>query len=267
LSQTPLFRRTGLSLILLATLLAACNSNPSLPAAEEPQSQVSASSGARGSAKIHTELASLYFEDGKLAVALEELRVAIAADSSYAPAYNVLGLVHMDLRENDQAEQNFRRALSLASNDPEINNNFGWFLCQVGREKESLGYFNIALKNPLYPTPDRASINAGRCSEKMGDLAGAENYYQRALRLNRNNPQAMLAMAGLQYRRDNLDESLRLVKDFHQGNEPTAESLWLALRLARKLGNRTDEASFNSQLRRRFPGSRETQALLKGNYE
>jgi type IV pilus assembly protein PilF len=43
--------------------------------------------------------------------------------------------------------------------------------------------------------------------------------------------------------------------------------LWLALRVERKLGQRLAEAKLASQLRRRFPGSRETQALQRGDYD
>ena len=103
----------------------------------------------RNRARIHTELASAYFERGNMGVALEELRIAIAADPNYAPAYNVLGLVHMDLRENDVAQRYFERALALSANDPDINNNYGWFLCQTGREEQSIAYFLAALENSL----------------------------------------------------------------------------------------------------------------------
>ena len=54
---------------------------------------------ARTRAKAHTELASAYYELGNLGVALEEVRIALAADPNYAPAYNVQGLVYMDLKE------------------------------------------------------------------------------------------------------------------------------------------------------------------------
>lgn len=254
-------------LLLVGALLSACNTIPSQPMAEEPQSQRAVSGDARNRAKIHTELGALYFQDSQLATALDELRIALAADSSYAPAHNVLGLVHMDLRENEAAEQSFRRALSIAPNDPEINNNYGWFLCQSGRSRESLAFFNSAVKNPLYPTPERAYLNAGRCAEKSGDMEGAEAYLQKAVRFSRNNAQAVVALAGLQYKRGNLDESYRLVRDLHRSSEPSAESLWLGLRLARKLGDRDQESNFHAQLRRRFPGSPEAQALTKGNFE
>jgi len=54
---------------------------------------------------------------------------------------------------------------------------------------------------------------------------------------------------------------------FNKLVEPSAESLWLALRIERKLGDTATEMSLATQLRRRFPGSREYQALVKGIYE
>jgi type IV pilus assembly protein PilF len=49
--------------------------------------------------------------------------------------------------------------------------------------------------------------------------------------------------------------------------QPTAASLWLALRIERRLGSRTAELSYANQLRRRFPDSPEYQALQRGQYE
>jgi type IV pilus assembly protein PilF len=48
---------------------------------------------------------------------------------------------------------------------------------------------------------------------------------------------------------------------------PSAESLWLAVRIERKLGERVAEQSFANQLRRRFPGSPEYQALQRGQFD
>jgi len=58
----------------------------------------------RNRAKIHTELAAQYYSRGNMGVALEELRIAAAADPSYAPTQSMFGLVYMDLRENQLAE-------------------------------------------------------------------------------------------------------------------------------------------------------------------
>jgi type IV pilus assembly protein PilF len=223
----------------------------------------------RARAKIHTELGAMYFQDGNVAVALDELKVALEADSSYAPAYSVRGLVRTFLRETESAEEDFRRALRLAPEDPEINNNYGWFLCQTGKERQSIVYFLNAVKNPLYSTPDRAYTNAGGCALKAGDLIGAERYLQQAIRLSKDGGiAARVELASLNYRRGTLDEARRLINEALQGMEPASpEALWLALRIDRKLGNRQSESAFASQLRSRYPGSREYQEFLKGNFE
>jgi type IV pilus assembly protein PilF len=44
--------------------------------------------------KFIPSLARMYFQDGSMSVALDELRIALAADSSYFQAYSVRGLVY-----------------------------------------------------------------------------------------------------------------------------------------------------------------------------
>ena len=221
----------------------------------------------RNRARIHTELGSAYYQRGNMGVALEELRIAIAADPDYAPAYSVLGLVHMDLRENAVAQQQFERALSLSSNDPDINNNYGWFLCRTGREEQSIAYFLAALKNPLYKTPARSYVNAGLCSLGKNDGRDAVEFFERALKSEPDNLPALINLASAQYKRGQLEVARGLVRRFNKLVEPTADSLWLALRIERKLGDTVAENSLATQLRRRFAGSREYQDLIKGRFE
>src|SRR5205814_5872861 len=92
----------------------------------------------RNRARVHTELAGAYYERGNMGVALDELRQATLADPSYAQAYGLLGLVYMELKDARQAESNFERGLRLSPNDADLNHNYGWFLCQNGREKDSI---------------------------------------------------------------------------------------------------------------------------------
>jgi type IV pilus assembly protein PilF len=221
----------------------------------------------RNRARIHTELASLYFQRGNMPVALEELRIATSADANYAPAYSLFGLVYMELRENTLAQTNFERALRMSPTDPDINHNFGLFLCQTGREAESLKYFQQAVRNPLYPTPWRSFAAAGQCSMRKDNIKDAEDFFQRALRLEPNDPVSLLQLGQIRYRQGNLDEARRLVSRFNKIVEPNAESLWLALRIERKAGERVQEQAFATQLRRRFNGSREYQLLQRGEYD
>jgi type IV pilus assembly protein PilF len=179
----------------------------------------------------------------------------------------MFGLVYMELRENQLAEINFQRALSLAPTDPDINHNYGWFLCQTGREAESIKFFEQAIRNPLYPAPWRSYSAAGVCSLKRNDVKQAEDFFQRALRLEPDEPASLLQLGQIRYAQGNLEEARKLAGRFNKLVSPTAESLWLALRVERRLGERVSESSYATQLRRRYPNSREYQLLQRGAYD
>ncbi len=259
------------ALLIACGALAGCAQSPAISASQantvETGTMVGDASDPRNRARIHTELGSAYFERGNMGVALEELRIAIDADPNYAPAFNVLGLVHMELRENAVAQQHFERALRLSPNDPDINNNYGWFLCQSGREEQSITYFLAALKNPLYGTPARSYVNAGLCSMKKNNERDAFDYFQRALRSEPDNLQALLNLASIQYKRGQLEAARGYISRFNKLVEPTAESLWLALRIERKLGDKAAENLLSTQLRRRFSGSQEYRDMVQGKFE
>jgi len=222
----------------------------------------------RSRARIHTELGALYFRDGNVAVALEELRIALEIDPKYEHAYAMRGLLNFYTGERREAEEDFRKALSLANNDPEINNNYGTFLCQTGRMDESIAYFMLAARNPSYRTPDLAFLNAGQCAAMAGDDKAAEEYLSRSARLAPY-PSAitMVEQAGIRYRRGAYEEARRLLSNARRVGSPDAKALWLSVRVERRLGNYDSSQSYAAQLQRQFPDSGEVQDMRRGNYE
>jgi type IV pilus assembly protein PilF len=264
-----------LGLAVVVSLIVGCASQERAPEPSEPRPAqgedgaplIGEMRDARTRAKAHTDLAVAYYEIGNLGVALEEARIALQADSTFAPAYNVQGLVQLELKEVAAAESSFQRGLRIAPQDPDLNHNYGWFLCQSGREDQSIQWFMNAIRNPLYATPSKSYSAAGRCLLKRNP-AEAANYLDRALRLDPNNVQAMLPLADLLYQRRQLPEAKALVVRFNRlVPEPTAESLWLGVRIERRLGDRQAETNLASQLRRRYAGSPEFQLLQRGEYD
>ncbi len=223
------------------------------------------------SARLHTELASQYFARGQYAISLQELRIALSSDSAYAPAYNILGLVHAELREDSQADSHFKRSLDLSPNYSEAHNNYGVFLCQRGRMTESLHHFEEALRNPLYATPEKALANAGNCvMEKQGDLARAENYFARALKRVPQQATALLGMAEVHFRQDRWLAARSVLRQYSArvGDAVLGpQALWLGVRVERKLGDREAEANYGAQLRRGHPESMQAQWLLTSQYD
>jgi len=253
-----------LAALAAIVLVAAC-------ATREPDSSggtiVGEVGDARNRARVHTELAGAYYERGNMGVALDELRQANIADPSYAQAYGLLGLVYMELKDARQAESSFERGLRLSPNDADLNHNYGWFLCQNGREKDSIRYFLQALRNPLYNSPGRTYSAAGLCSIRAGNIKDAEEFLQRALKLDPDDPTGLLQLAQIRYRQGNVDEARRFISRYNKLVSPSPESLWLALRIERKGGERAAEQGYANQLRRRFPNSAEYQSLQRGQYD
>ena len=249
----------------LILIITGCVSTSHEPANYAPQGGTETDLQAR--ARIHTELAAGYFELANYAVALQEATEALKSDPNYAPAFNVLGMVYMELRDDKAAESSFQRALRISPLDSNSNDNYGRFLCLRKGEKEGIKYFLTALRNPLYATPDASWVNAGICSSQAGDLKSAEDYFQQALKVRPTQQQALFQMADMAYGRKNYPEAKAYLTRLLRDLEPTAETLWLALRVERGLGDRNAEASLGFQLRNRFPDSREARALSAGQFE
>lgn len=216
----------------------------------------------RASAKIHTELAGMYYQRAQMAVALSEVETAIKADSGYAPAYNMRGLIRMTLREDKEADADFKQSLHIEPNDSETHNNYGWFLCQRGRPADSIAHFLVALKNPLYTTPERAYLNAGVCSQKAGNYTDAQDFLQKSLTVRPGLPAALLGMAEVSFAQGAFHTSKRYFSDYRRGGEGlSAANLLLGVRIERAVGDSTSAAEFAQQLRKHYPDSTEARLL------
>lgn len=255
--------------LLLTGLLGGCATSPSTDRSrvQVPASQEVVRGEARTRAKAHTDLGFEYYAQNQYGVALQEAKVALKDDGSYTPALNLLALIYMSLGDNQSAEESFQRAIQTSPGDPEIANNYGFFLCQTKRELQSIQYFNTALQNTLYPTPWVALTNAGDCSLKLGDYKAAESYLQKALAMVPNGARALLLMANLKYQQKQFVEARTYIIDLHRNAEPSAESAFLAYRIARNTGNRDDEARYLALLRKKYPDSVEHKKLLQGVLE
>jgi type IV pilus assembly protein PilF len=256
-------RTVTAALVAVFVVLAGC----SIPVAqiEPPNSrQPSQELPPQDRARIHTELSAGYYARGQYDVALEELNGAIKIDPGYAPAYGMLGLVYSELRDEPQAERHFQRAIALNPQDPEVRNNYGWFLCQRGHEPQALGQFELAIKNPFYRTPDMAMINAGRCAARIGDRKGAEAYFQQALAVSPANPTAHFLLTDLAYKAGDLQLARTRMRVIMTSASPSPEALLLAVCIERKLGNKPDEASYAFQLRQRYPNANEVKLIDSG---
>jgi type IV pilus assembly protein PilF len=222
-------------------------------------------------AMIRLQLAVGYYQEAKYEVALDEVKQAIAATPGSADAYGLRALIYTAMGQLPLADENYQHALKLAPHNPELSNNYGAFLCQsANKPAHAMGYFDAALKNPAYRSPVSALVNAGNCALKTRQYDAAERYLLDALRYNPDLPAASAGLARVYFERRDYQRAGFFINRLTAAaklDTLSADVLWLALRVQRKLGDRTLEASLAAQLRRRFPGSPEYASFERGAFD
>lgn len=253
-------------LAIATALLAGCGTRP-LTDAQGGQPTSAEQTGDQKRARIRLPLAVAYYEQGQMEVALDEIRQALQADPDFADAYSMRGLIYMNMGEPRLAEDNFLQALKLAPNSPDFNNNYGWFLCQNGRERQSIAYFDAALKSRAYRSPAKALNNAGTCSLKFGDKDAAERYLSQAFQYDPGNSTINASLARIYLERGDYERARFYIGRVMKADIMTADVLWLAIKIEHKLGDQAAKASLATQLRRRHGGSAEFAAYQRGAFD
>ncbi len=263
-------RRLIWACLLLCAALAGCaggaareaagvRSNDILTESDEPES--------RKRARIRMELAVGYFEQGQTNVALDELKQVINADPNFPDAYNLRGLIYMRLNDMRQAEDSFRRAIALNPRDANSHHNFGWLLCQQGRFAESYREFEQAMANPLYTGRAKTLMALGVCQVRGGQRADAEKTLARAYELDAGNPVTGFNLANLLFQRGDFERSQFYIRRLNNSDLANAESLWLGVKVERRMNDRVAMEQLGDQLKKRFPQSREAAAYTRGAFD
>ena len=249
--------------VAIATTLGGCKTTTTVVEKSDsgPVTGAKAEADPHRRALVRLQLAAGYYQQGQLEVAIKEATDATQLNPDLGGAYSLLGLIYMDLQQNSEAEDNFKHALQLGPNDPESNNNFGWFLCRTHRERESLVYFDRAASNRLYSTPAMALENAGICLRQIADDQRAEEYLKKALEADATSPVAKFQLAKLYLDTHRSDRAQFYYDLLVKTAEPNAQTLWLGTKIAHARADSKTEHRLSEELRSRFPTAPET-ALL-----
>ena len=220
----------------------------------------------RKRARIRVTLASSYFEKGQDTVALDEVKQALVADPNYGPAYVLRGLIYRRMNERGLAEDSFKRALQIDPNDADALHNFGWYLCGERREKESMPLFSRALGVPNYADQAKTLMAMGVCQTRMGQVKEAENSFARSYQIGPNNPVTAYNLAALLFQRGEDERAQFYIRRLNDTELANAETLWLGIKIEKRIGNTTVVDQLAQQLGKRFPNSPELGAYRRGAF-
>ena len=251
-------------------LLSACVVAPPTPVNGDAKDRITASDETDGAkrARVRLELATEYFSRGQMPTALDQVKLAIAADPNLGDAFNLRGLIYASLGDDRLAEESFRRALQLNPRDADTMQNFGWYLCQHKRYGEAQGMFSQALAVPQYRDAARTLLAQGVCQSFAGQPQEAERSLLRSYEIDPSNPGTAVNLSELLYRRGDFERARFYIRRVNAVTEvASAQTLWLAAKIETKLGNAPEAQTLGRQLRTRFPDSRESSAFDRGLFD
>lgn len=238
--------------------LAACSSG----GIKEP----TAAERAEAVSQIKTQLAVEYMKTQDYRQAVASVEEALTANSRNTYAWLMRAQIYQYLKVPDKADESFRRALSLDPANAEVNNNYGWFLCDVqNRPNDAMAYFDKALADPTYPSPQVANLNKGICSTRMGQYGLADAYYDRALAAAPWFAPVHKEMARTKMLAGNLNEADRLFRLYQSRVDVlSADDLLLGWRIARAQGQTQAAYEYEAQLRSNYPYSPQLEQISTG---
>lgn len=218
--------------------------------------------------RIKTELAVAYMNSGNFRLATQTIDEALKQDDSYDLAWLVRAQIYQHLKVFDKAEESFKRALKLSPKGAEINNNYGWFLCQsMNRPQDAIAHFDIAIADPTYPSPETAYFNKGICHTKMQQFHLADSYFERALQMNPQFTPVFKERARSFMIAQNIKEADRLFRQYQSMvARLSADDLLLGWKIAKHQGLAQAALEYEMQLRSLYPYSDELKAITTGEF-
>jgi len=254
-------------LLVCVGLAAGCVQVPQPGAAPEPKRATDPAELER-LARLRLELASGYFSRGQPATALEEVKAALAAKPDMVEAWNLRALIYASNGEIQLAEESFQRALQYKPNNADTLHNYGWFLCQQGRADAADQQFERALAQPQYVNPVRTLLAQGVCQARAGRLPEAERTLLRSYELDPANPATAYNLSDVLYRRGDLERARFYIGRVNsQPEQSNAQTLWLAARIERGLGNQQAVQDSGRRLMDRYPQSDEAMRFERGQFD
>jgi type IV pilus assembly protein PilF len=226
-------------------------------------SQQSTTKNNNNASDYNTQLGIAYLRQGDIPLAKEKLDRALKENASNPAVHGARAMLFDRMGQPAQADREFKTALSLAPNDPDVNNNYAVYLCQSGRTDEGVRRFEEVARNALYRTPWVAYTNAGVCLRTAKRNSQAARNFQQALAVRPNFAEAAYQLGDLEFQDGHLPEARKAIDTYLSAFEETPDLLLLGVRIAKAQNDRVAAALYARKLRLDFPSSTQAKALAE----
>lgn len=243
-------RATGLAAALAAMLLVVVLSGACAGGGPQPTERADGP-------LHHYQLARVYFEQGRIDNALEQIEISLEKDDTLPQTHFFKGYVFYNLERWEEAEPAFRKALEIHPNYTDARSFLADTLSRLGRHEEALTELAGALKDPSYPNPEKIHLNRAMVFKRLGRLSEAVESLQAAVAESPRYYRAHYEMARLYEEIRRPEDALRAFEAAEPGFRDNAE-FQLNYGAALLRAGRTGEAEMHlRRVRALSPGSEE----------
>jgi type IV pilus assembly protein PilF len=216
-------------------------------------------------AELNIQLGANYISTGEYQLADDKLQKAFQQDPNSSVARWTYAILQENLNQPEAAEYYYKEALKINPKDSRGQQNYASFLCRNKRYQEADVHFSKTLADPLFSNREAATLTAGVCAMEIPDYQSAQKYFAEVIRLNPKNRVALYQLAKSHFLQDDFGTSQSYLRDFEEVSQHTAQSLLLAYRTERGLGNNRIAQSYAKLLNNQFPDSKEAKQLARLN--
>ena len=150
---------------------------------------------AEPSALAHGNLGVALARDGKTEEAIGHYRAALKLNADYWIAHYNLGIALSRRGDFSEALDHFEEAVSLRPDNEPARMELARTLARVGRTSDAIRQFNLILEND--PNNVSAHCELGRLLSRSNEYGKAAQQYLEALRLDRENQEAIAGLADI----------------------------------------------------------------------
>lgn len=250
-------------LAVLATclFLAGCVSTTTTTSASSRGPKSEANEG--DAAELNYQLGARYYRNGNYELARDRLLYSLELEPGNAVAHYTLALTYEQLDNLRLATESYERAVRVAPRDYNVQNAYAVFLCNQTQFDEARKHFDRAIKIPENDTFYRTMTNAGVCMMQKPDLPQAEAYFRQAIERKPDYGEALIQLSVLKLSSGDHLSARAFLQRYLSGNIPTADVLYLGVRIEEQLGDDRAKTDYSNRILREFPESAEARMILE----
>ncbi len=234
------FFKTALFSIFWGLLIAAC-------ASKNPENEKAAYN--------HFKLGVNFIAQNKRAQGLDQLLIAKKLDPKNPLILNHLGLAYFFMGEHEHAIIELKNAISEKEDYSEAHNNLGRAYIEVKNFAAAQAHLDKAAADLTYSHKDKVWLNYGLSYFFQNDFKKSENYFLKAISMNRKNCLAYSYYGRAQVEQENFKKAAKTLDQaiYHCRKKGFDEPYYYSAIAMFRLGYKSNAISRLEEGRKKFP--------------